>query len=260
LPPAFDPDQRYPLIDYIYPGPQVAHQPQSFQSVNSALARTLAELGFITLMLDTRALPISSRAFHQVGYGRLLEPQIADHAAVVRDLFKTLPFIDETRVGIIGHSAGGAAAARAMFDYGSIFKVGVSVCGNHDPNHYAALWADKYCGPDDSSRAALCNNSVAAHKLQGHLLLVAADMDENVPLSQTLALADALIRANRTFDLLIVPNANHDVLMTHGYTQRRVWDYFVRHLLGEEPPADFEVGFEPYELECLQRRCLQEFP
>ena len=258
LPPDFDAGKRYPLIDYIYPGPQVAHQPQSFRSVSSALARTLAELGFVTLMLDTRALPISSRAFHQVGYGSLLEPQLADHAAVVRDLCKTLPFIDDRRIGIVGQSAGGAAAARAMFDYGSLFKVGVSVCGNHDPSHYAAIWADKYCGPDNPGAADL-NNSVAAHKLQGKLLLVSGDLDENVQVSQTLAVADALIRANRNFDLLIVPNGDHGILMTHGYTQRRVWDYLVRNLLGEEPPAEFEVRFEPYELECFQRRCSQEF-
>jgi len=258
LPSDFDAGQRYPLIDYIYPGPQAAHQPQSFHSVSSALARVLAELGFITLMLDTRATPISSRAFHHVGYGGLLEPQLADHAAVVRDLCKTLPFIDEHRIGIIGHSAGGAAAARAMFDYGALFKVGVSVCGNHDPSQYAAIWADKYCGPDSAAKTAVCNNSAAAHKLQGKLLLVHGDMDENVQVSQTLSLADALIRANRTFDLLVVPGADHGMLMTHGYTQRRVWDYLVRNLLGKEPPPEFEVSFVPYEIECCQRRGLQE--
>jgi len=258
LPPDFDATQSYPLIDYIYPGPQAAHQPQSFQSVNSALARTLAELGFIVLMLDTRALPISSRAFHQVGYGNLLEPQLADHAAVVRDLCEKLPFIDDRRIGVIGQSAGGAAAARALFDYGALFKVGVAVCGDHDPKHYAAIWVDKYCGPERSAEWADQNNGVAAHKLQGKLLLIAGDLDENVPVSQTLSLVDALIRANRNFDLLIVPNADHGMLLTHGYTQRRVWDYLVRELLGEEPPTEFELNFEPHELECFRRRCLQE--
>jgi dipeptidyl-peptidase-4 len=248
LPADFDESRRYPLIDYIYPGPQVAQLPQSFRSVNSSHAMALAELGFVTIMLNTRGVPFGSRAAHQIGYGALLEPQLADHAAVIRQLCEQHPYIDRERIGILGESAGGAATARALFDYSEIFKVGVAACGNHDPTFYSAYWSDKYRGPDSGDAWAGQANSAAAHKLKGKLLLISGDMDENVHLSQTLSLVDALVRANRDFDLLIIPNEGHTVLFTSGYAQRRAWDYFVRNLLGEAPPPNFELKFEPYEL------------
>jgi dipeptidyl aminopeptidase/acylaminoacyl peptidase len=258
LPSDFNERQRYPLIVYIYPGPQVANQPQSYRSVNAAQAMALAELGFVTLMLDTRGMPVGSRAFHHAGYGSLLEPQLADHAAVVSQLCKRHSFIDGARVGIIGYSAGGAAAARALFDYGDIFKVGVSACGNHDSSLFSAFWSDKYRGPPGCEAWTEQANQTAAHKLKGKLLLISGDMDQSVSVSQTLSLADALIRANKDFDLLIVPNEGHWVLSTSGYAQRRVWDYFVRHLLGETPPADFEIRFEPHELVHFMKAFMRE--
>src|SRR3954466_9457977 len=124
LPPGWSPQFHYALVDYIYPGPQMAWQPQSSDSLKSAQARALAQLGIVTIMMDTRGMPISSRAFHQVGYGQLLEPQLADHAAVIDQLCSRFTFLDRSRVGILGQSGGGAAAARAMFDYGATFKVG----------------------------------------------------------------------------------------------------------------------------------------
>jgi len=255
LPPDFDESRRYPLIDYIYPGPQVVQQPQSYNATNSAPAKALAALGFVTIMLDTRGMPMRSWALHQVGYGELLEPQLADHAAVVRALCAQRSFIDAERVGMIGHSGGGAATARAMFDYGDTFKVGVSVCGNHNSSLYATLWSDKYRGDPGTPRSWPDQaNGAVAHKLSGKLLLISGDMDENVHVSHTLALADALIRANKDFDLLIVPNAGHLVMMTSGYAQRRIWDYFVRNLLHEEPPANFELKFEPWELDRYAKR------
>jgi dipeptidyl-peptidase 4 len=258
FPSDFDERRRYPLIDYIYPGPQFAWQPQSFGSSWTALASTLAELGFVTLMLDTRGMPFRNRALHQIGYGELLEPQLADHAAVVRQLCERYPFLDGDRVGMIGMSGGGLATARALFDYGAIFKVGVAVCGNHDSSNYSTIWSDKYRGPGDRESWVEQANHAAAHKLSGKLLLISGDMDENVHVSQTLSLVDALIRANRDFDLLIVPNQGHHVLMTSGYAQRRAWDYFVRHLLGTTPPPHFEITFEPHELARREVNWLRE--
>jgi dipeptidyl aminopeptidase/acylaminoacyl peptidase len=259
VPPDFHEDRRYPLIAYMYPGPQIAHQPQSYRAVNAAPALALAELGFVTFMLDTRGTPVGCRVFHQDGYPELLEPQLADHVEVVKQLCERHAFIDGARIGALGHSAGGAAAARALFDYGEVFKVGVSVCGLHDPELGLATWSDKYRGPRDGNDRSRQANTSVAHKLEGHLLLISGDMDESVHLSQTLLLTDALIAANRDFDLLVVPNAGHLLMMTSGYAQRRVWDYFVRHLLGEAPPRGFEIRFEPHELARFAVRYAQEF-
>ena len=259
LPSHFDETRRYPLIDYVYPGPQTAWQPQSDTSLNAMQARVLAELGFVTVMLDTRGIPNGSRAAHQVGYGELLEPQLADHAAVVRQLSERYSFIDVDRVGIIGASGGGSATARALFDHGDVFKVGVSVCGNHDSTLYASVWSDKYRGPGDRKSWTSQATGATAARLRGKLLLISGDMDENVHVSHTLSLANALIRANRDFDLLIVPNEGHSVLLTSGYAQRRVWDYFVRHLLRESPPEDFNLTFSPMELARMWSVVRREF-
>jgi dipeptidyl aminopeptidase/acylaminoacyl peptidase len=258
LPRDFSADRSYPLVDYIYPGPQIAQQPQSFHAMNATQAMALAELGFVTLMLDTRGLPISSRVFHQAGYPELLEPQLADHAAVIRELCKRHSFIDPNRIGIMGYSAGGGATVRALCDYGDLFKVGIAVCGYEDTSYCAATWSDKYRGPPNPPRWAQEANGAAIHKLNGRLLLISGDMDENVPVSQTLALVNALVSANRDFDLLIVPNEGHSVLLTSGYVLRRVWDYFVRHLLGEEPPRNFEICFQPDELALCMKRLMRE--
>jgi dipeptidyl-peptidase-4 len=259
LPPDFSESGRYAVIVYIYPGPQVAHKPQAYRAINAAPAASLAELGFITVVLETRGMPTGSRALHQAGYPALQEPQLADHATAMRQLCRRFAFMDADRLGIIGHSAGGSAAMRALFDYGDLFKVGVAVCGYDDPALCPAAWADKYRGPDRGATEAERPNSTAAHKLTGRLLLISGDLDENVPVSHTLSVASALVRANRDFDLLIVPNETHLLLMTSAYVQRRIWDYFVRHLMGEEPPKCFNLQFEPYELNCFGVRCAQEF-
>ena len=214
LPPDFDERLNYALIDHIYPGPQILQQPQSFMSVNAAQSRVLAELGFVTIMLDSRRMAVGSRASHQIGYGGPWEePQLADHAAVIRQLNKRFSFIDGKRIGVIGQSGGGTAVVRALCDYGDVFKVGVAACGVYDNRFYSTHWSDKYCGPADGNASNDRSLAAVAHKLTGKLLLISGDMDENVHLSQTLSLANSLILANRDFDLLIVPNAGHSVLM-----------------------------------------------
>jgi dipeptidyl-peptidase 4 len=258
LPSDFDDDRRYPLMDYIYPGPQAAHQPQTYAALNASTALSLAELGFVTIMLDTRGVPVSSRHFHQVGYGTLLEPQLADHAAVVHVLCDRHCFIDRDRVGIIGQSAGGAAVVHALSHYGDVFKVGVAVCGVYDPDHYAAVWSDKYRGPPDPTRSSADRVDLVARQITGKLLLICGDMDENVHMSQTLSVADALAQANKEFELVVVPNEGHSLLVTSAYAQRRIWDYLVRNLLGDSPPVDFEFHYLPHELQRLAQRAAYE--
>jgi dipeptidyl aminopeptidase/acylaminoacyl peptidase len=259
LPSHFDPKRRYPLIDYIYPGPQIPHQPQSFGAVNAAHARALAELGFITVMFDTRGMPFRSRALHQVGYGHLLEPQLSDHAAVVLELCARHAFLDRDRIGMFGQSGGGYATQRALFDYGTIFKVGVAICAPDDPALYNSTTSNKYRGPANPRTWPEQANRAVAHQLQGKLLLITGDMDENVHMSHTLAVTDALIRANRDFDLLVVPNEGHLLFMRNGYVVRRVWDYFVRHLSNEAPPEGFMIRFEAHERERCERNLIREF-
>ena len=257
VPPDLDERGRYPLVVFIYPGPAYSHAPQSFLNVRSSHARAIAELGFVSIMLDTRRSAFRDRAFHAVGHG-FLEPQLADHAAVVRQLCERHSFIDPDRVGVLGSSAGGSATARAMFDYGDLFKVGVSVCGAHDDTRGGAFMADTYLGPASADSADLPSNIDVAGKLRGKLLLMHGELDARVHVFHTMTLAAALIRANRDFDLLILPNEDHAALSTSGYAQRRMWDYFVQHLLGEQPPRDFEVKFEARGIERSIRRGLLE--
>jgi len=136
--------------------------------------------------------------------------------------------------------------------------VAVAVAGNHDSSTYAAIWSDKYRGPPTEDAFDGHSNADYANQLSGHLMLIAGDMDENVHIAQTLGLAAALIDADKTFDLLVVPNAGHDVLRTHGYTMRRVWDYFVTHLAGMTAPRDFPLVFTPQEVARFRARSAQE--
>jgi dipeptidyl-peptidase-4 len=254
LPSDFDESEKYPLVDFIYPGPQVMHKPQSYRSIESTHGLALAELGFAVIMIDTRGIPGRSRALHQAGYGNLMEPQLADHAAAIAQLLGRYAFIDPARVGILGESAGGAAAALALCRYPNVFRVGVAVCGNHDPSYYASFWSDKYLGP--GSRDAWASQSSLSHvsTLTGKLLLVVGDMDENVHPSHTLRLANELMRANKDFELLVIPGGGHDILATCGYALRRIWDYLRLHLRGESA-VGFDLQFEPDEIE----QCRQDF-
>lgn len=259
LPSDFDERKTYSLIDYVYPGPQITQQPQFYETANSALARSIAELGFAVMMLDTRVMPSRSRAIHQCGYGHLLEPQLADHAAVVGQMRDRFSFIAKDRAGIIGYSGGGAATAHALAAYPDTFTVGVSVCGNHDSSIYHHSWSDKYRGPGNASQWDGQSNTTVAGQLKGQLLLISGDVDENVLVSQTMRLSAALIEANKNFDLIIVPGADHFLLFTSGYAQRRAWDFLVEHLASEEPPAAFELTFSKAEVAQFRDRLNREY-
>jgi dipeptidyl aminopeptidase/acylaminoacyl peptidase len=200
-------------------------------------AQSLAELGFIVLTLDGRGTPLRSKSFHDIAYGNMGQAgNLDDHVAGIRELGARYRYMDLKRVGMYGHSSGGFATARAMFTHGDFFKVGVSSAGDHDPRGDDLGWATTYQGPFDRERWRSLENGPLVGGLTGKLLLIQGDLDEAVHPAVTFQLVHALIAANKDFDLLIVPGVGHDV-DREPYVIRRRWDYFVRHLLGAEPPA-----------------------
>ena len=244
LPPNLDSTKRYPVIDNIYPGPQVGSVGNwSFKAGGDPFA--LAQLGFVVVQLDHLGTPWRSKAFHDSYYGNFIDNGLPDHVAVLKELGARYPFIDLDRVGIFGHSGGGFASADAMFRFPDFFKVAVSTSGNHDNRSYNIYWAEKYQGllKRDTLRKTdnfeLSANATYARNLKGKLFLMTGDMDDNVHPAMTIQVADALIKANKSFDFLILPNRAHG--LNEPYVIRRRWDYFVEHLLGQRPPENYEI-------------------
>jgi dipeptidyl aminopeptidase/acylaminoacyl peptidase len=244
LPSNLDTTRRYPIISNIYPGPQVGSVGAwAYKAAGEPAA--LAELGFVVVQIDHLGTPLRSKAFHDNYYGNFGDNGLPDHIAVIKQLASRHGFIDIDRVGIFGHSGGGFASTDAMLRYPDFFKVAVSGAGNHDNRSYNIYWAEKYQGlmRRDSLRrtdnfADEANASMAAN-LKGRLLLMHGDMDDNVHPAMTIQLVDALIKANRSFDLVIAPNRPHS--LNEPYFIRRRWDYFVQYLLGAVPPTNYLI-------------------
>ena len=247
LPSDLDPEAQYPVIDYIYGGPQAIQAPAAFADAarerekNYWEAQSLAELGFAVVMIDGLGMPGRSKAHHDHSYRNLPDNGLPDHISAIRQLADRHDYLDIARVGIFGHSAGGYASCRAMFAYPDFYKVAVSSAGNHDHRLDKATWVERYMGLPVGEHYVFSANQNHAENLQGKLLLIHGDMDENVHVASTLVVVDALIKANKDFDLLIMPNQPHSCT-AHPYFTRRRWDYFVRHLLGVDPPARYQIG------------------
>jgi dipeptidyl aminopeptidase/acylaminoacyl peptidase len=244
-PSRFDSSKTYPVIDAIYPGPQTIRTAKTFLKHPHPAAgesESLAELGFIVVTVDGRGTPYRSKAFHDISYGKMGQAgNLEDHIAALRALHGRYPYMDLDRVGIIGHSAGGYAAARAILSYPDFYRVAVSSAGLHDLLGYNADWGEIYQGlPDGKNYENEANKDLAA-SLKGRLLLIYGDMDDNVPPALTLQLMDALIKANKDFDLLVLPNRNHISAYTDPYATRHRWDYLVKNLLGVEPPSGYAI-------------------
>jgi dipeptidyl aminopeptidase/acylaminoacyl peptidase len=254
----FDPAQHYPVIDSIYPGPQAGScGSRSFSAARRDM-QPLAELGFIVVCIDGMGTPERSKSFHDALYGDMGDNTIPDQVAAIKQLAAEYPWIDASRVGVYGHSGGGAAAAAAMFHAPEFFKVGVSESGNHDNRVYEDDWAEKWIGllkknADGTTNYDSQANQNFAGNLKGHLLLIHGTMDDNVPPNNTLLVVDALIKANKDFDLLMIPNAKHGYEAATPYVTRRRWDYFARYLAGGVPPAEYKM--KPY---AEQRAALAE--
>ena len=238
--------QKYPIVNLVYPGPQTGScGGREFAPAHRDM-QSLAELGFIVVCIDGMGTPWRSKTFHEAYYGNLGDNTIPDQVSGMKDLATQYSFIDLDRVGMYGHSGGGNATAAAMFHYPDFFKVGIAESGNHDERDYEDDWAEKWAGVEIKNADGTSNydsqaNQNYAKDLKGHLLLAHGTMDDNVPPNNTMLVVDALIKANKDFDLLLIPNVAHGYGAASQYMARRRWDYFVRYLAGNIPPQEYEM-------------------
>lgn len=245
-PSRLDSARKYPIINHIYPGPQTGSVATRDFSPARGDDQALAELGFVVVEIDGMGTPWRSKSFQDFYYGRMGDNTLPDQVAGMRELAGRYPFIDVGRAAIWGHSGGGFAAADAMFRYPDFFKVGIAESGNHDNRDYEDDWGERYQGllvrHGSSDNYAAEANQPLARNLKGKLLLAHGGVDDNVPPYNTYLVVDELIKANKDFDLLVLPNQRHGYGSQANYMMRRRWDYFVRNLLGAEPPKEYEIG------------------
>jgi len=241
----FDETKKYPIIAYVYPGPQTESVTKTFNPRGTSMS--LAQYGFIVIEVGNRGgNPQRSKWYHNYGYGNLRDYGLADKKAAIEQLAHRCPYIDVARVGIWGHSGGGFMSAAAMLVYPDFFKVAWSESGNHENNIYNHTWSEKNHGIKEIEKDgtitfefSIEKNSELAKNLKGHLMLVTGDIDNNVHPSNTYRLADALIKANKRFDFMILPGKRHAYTDAGPYVNQRRAEYFCRYLLGKtEEDAD----------------------
>jgi dipeptidyl aminopeptidase/acylaminoacyl peptidase len=242
----FDASQSYPVVNYLYPGPQVGSiRGRHFRSARGD-NQAIAELGFIVIEIDALGTPGRSKTFHEFYYGNMGDSGIPDQVSAIEQLAKRHNWIDATRVGIWGHSGGGFASTRALLTFPDFYKVAVSQAGNHDNRNYADEWGEKYHGLEVINEEGISNydsqaNQLSVDRLQGKLLIAHGTTDTNVPPYNTLIVVEALIKANKDFDMLMLPNRDHG-FAREPYMMRKRWDYFVEHLMGATPPKEFQFS------------------
>jgi dipeptidyl aminopeptidase/acylaminoacyl peptidase len=248
----FDAAKKYPIINYAYPGPQTGSVGSRAFAAARGDNQALAELGFVVVSIDGMGTPGRSKSFHDAYYGAMgRDNTLPDQVAGMKELAARFPWIDIGRAAMWGHSGGGFITADAMFRYPDFFKVGISESGNHDQRVYEDDWGERYQGllrrlggahenteeARDTYEAEA--NQTQAKNLKGKLLLMHGMMDDNVPPQNTYLVMEALIKANKDFDLILLPSQRHGYGPDAPYVMRRRWDYFVKHLLGAEPPKEY---------------------
>ena len=249
----FDPNKQYPIIAFVYPGPQTESVAKAFASRPSEVA--LSQFGFIVITVGNRGgHPARSKWYHNYGYGNLRDYGLADKKAAIEQLADRHAFIDIDRVGIYGYSGGGFMSTAAMLVYPDFFKVAVSSSGNHNNDVYSQNWSEKHHGvkevEDDEGNMTfeydIEKNSDLAKNLKGHLLLTTGDIDNNVHPVGTLRMAEALIRANKRFDFFMFPGQRHRYGDMGDYWFWLRAEYFVKHLLGDRTwsPSIVELDLE----------------
>ncbi len=231
----FDPQKSYPIIENIYAGPQSSFTPKKFASYFRC--QSLAELGFIVVQMDGMGTSDRSKAFHDVCWRNLGDSGFPDRIAWIQAAAQKYPYMDLTRVGIYGGSAGGQSSTQALLAHGDFYKVSVSDCGCHDNRMDKIWWNELWMGWPIGPHYEQQSNVTNAHKLQGKLLLIVGELDRNVDPASTMQVVNALIKADKDFDMLVVPGGGHGIAES-SYGTRRRRDFFVRHLLGVEPRHD----------------------
>ena len=255
LPSNYKKNEKYPVLNYIYPGPQSGSVGNYSFMVARRDFQALAELGFAVVAVDAMGTPGRSKSFHDAYYGNMGDNGLPDNIAAIKQLSKKYTSMDLTKVGIWGHSGGGFASTGALLRYPEFYDVAVSSSGNHDNRNYEADWGEKWQGlmqPVDlniednnseyDSRKTNYDsqaNQLLVENLKGKLLIAHGMLDDNVPPSNTMLVVDELIKANKDFDLILFPNKRHGYGDLSNYMMRRKWDYFVKHLKGVEPPKEF---------------------
>lgn len=237
----FDSKKSYPVIDATYSGPHTIRTPKTFGRSTQNEDLSIAQLGFIVVTIDGFGSAFRSKEFHDYSYKNLGDIGAPDHIRAIKTLAEQYSFMDTSRVGIYGHSAGGYDAVRALLMYPDFYKVAVSSAGNHDHRIAKAWWPELYMGYPAGKNYDEQSNFTHADKLQGKLLLVHGNMDQNVNPAGSMRMADALIDANKDFDLLLINDCDHSQLYFNKYFIRKRWDYFVRHLLNVEPPKEYKI-------------------
>lgn len=255
----FDSSKSYPVISYVYPGPQVEPYPRNFSVTGTAgRAHSLAQVGFVVVAMGNRGgSPLREKWYHNFGHGNLRDYALTDNRKGIEELAALHPYMDLDRVGIYGHSGGGFMSTAALLTYPDFYKVAVSSAGNHDNNVYNIWWSEVHHGVDAISEiieteneegeeleeekvtfnSEIPANTELADNLRGRLLLVHGEMDNNVHPANTYRMADALIKAGKRFDMMIFPEARHGFGRYTNYFERMLWDYFGEHLLG-----DYQTG------------------
>jgi len=254
IPSFYDKNDKYPVLNYIYPGPQSGSVGNYSFMVARRDFQALAELGFIVVALDAMGTPGRSKSFHDAYYGNMGDNGLPDNIKAIEQLSKKYSGMDLSRIGIWGHSGGGFASTAALLRYPDFYDVAVSSSGNHDNRNYEADWGEKWHGLLEPLTQSKENNSkfdskknnydiqanqLIVKNLKGKLLIAHGMLDDNVPPSNTMLVVDELIKANKDFDLILFPNKRHGYGDMSNYMMRRKWDYFVKNLKGLDPPSNF---------------------
>lgn len=240
-PTRLDPNKRYPVIDQSYTGPHTFMYPRNFLSALIRSNQALAELGFIVITVDGMGTANRSKAFHDISY-KNMDKNLEDHRLAIVQLGRKYSWLDTTRVGIFGHSAGGYDAGHAVLEYPDFYKVAVASSADHDFRMEKDWWPEMYMGWPVDSTYNMVSNITMAGNLKGKLLITHGGIDENVNPSATFKLAEALIRADKEFDLLILPSQHHGYQGIYNeYFTKKKWNYFVEHLLGAKPIWDIKM-------------------